>query len=242
MTMIILAVETSSQPGSIALLNGNTLLYEKSLEPGKHTTQTLIPEVRRALDRVGSTPRDIELLATTTGPGSFTGLRISVTIAKALAYATGAAVIGLNTLEVIAHQGATVDGKLAVLIDAQRGEFFSATFRVTGGQVVPEEPTRIVDRKTWLDERRHGETVCGTGLARIAEDIPHLRVVNRELWQPRASTVGRLAWTAFQSGRRDDPWTLTPNYFRLSAAEEWKARHSTSQIRTASLPERRLPD
>ena len=99
-----LAVESSSASGSIALLDGAGLVVESMLPSRPRIAQTLIPEMARLLRTVGWEVRDLELIAVVRGPGSFTGLRVGITAAKTLAYATGTAVIGVDTLEVLAFQ------------------------------------------------------------------------------------------------------------------------------------------
>ena len=110
--MRILALETSSSSGSIAVMEDDRVLGESAFDPGQRTAQSFAPAVRRQLEAVDWLPRDIQLVAVALGPGSFTGLRIGVTAAKTLAYAVGAEVIGANTLKVIAWQ--TPQGDLPV--------------------------------------------------------------------------------------------------------------------------------
>ena len=102
--MRILALETSLQGGSIALLEADQLAWQTDLPTDKRTAQTLVPAIREALENLGWSSRDVELVAVASGPGSFTGLRIGVTTAKVFAYAAGSQIIDLNTLEVIAAQ------------------------------------------------------------------------------------------------------------------------------------------
>ena len=102
--MIVLALETSALAGSVALFHGDRLLVQRELDSTRRSAQTLAPALAELLAAAGLTPRDVRLVATTVGPGSFTGLRVGVTTAKTFAYAVGAEVLGLNTLEVIAAQ------------------------------------------------------------------------------------------------------------------------------------------
>ena len=101
---------------------------------------------------------DVALVAVTQGPGSFTGLRIGVTTAKALGYATGAGVMGLNTLEVMAarHLLGTSSSPTTVphdvVLDAHRNQLFTARYRRQETRLLRELPTRIVDREAWLQE------------------------------------------------------------------------------------------
>jgi tRNA threonylcarbamoyladenosine biosynthesis protein TsaB len=164
----------------------------------------------------------------TTGPGSFTGLRVGIVTAKTFAYAAGCDVIGVETLQVIAAQ-CPHEGDLAAVIDAQRNQVYSAWFRVGhDGRTHPIRPARIVDREDWLASLRPGSIVAGPGLrrGRLLDRLPKdVRVAEESVWPPLAATVGRLAWRDYREGRRDDLWKLAPQYYRKSAAEEkWEQR------------------
>ncbi len=104
MTPRILALETSGTSGSVAALEGDRLLAEVSLAPSLRSARSLAPGIAKLLAEVGWKPRDVGIVAVTTGPGSFTGLRVGLTTAKSFAYAVGAQVLGINTLEVLAEQ------------------------------------------------------------------------------------------------------------------------------------------
>src|SRR5437773_12166637 len=100
--MRVLALETSGTAGSVAVLDDEQLLTAVALDPAQRTARTLAPAIRDVLKHVGWAPTDVQLVAVTAGPGSFTGLRLGVTTAKTFAYAAGCEVLGVNTLEVIA--------------------------------------------------------------------------------------------------------------------------------------------
>src|SRR5208337_2248427 len=108
----ILALETSELTGSVAVAADGKVLAELQLDPQQRSAQWLAPAIRSLLERVGWQPREIGLIAVTIGPGSFTGLRVGVATAKILAYATGAQVLGIGTLEAIAT--AAPDGVVAI--------------------------------------------------------------------------------------------------------------------------------
>ncbi len=102
--MRILALETSGTSGSVAVLEGSSQVAQLILPPGQRSARSLVPTIQDLLGRVGWEMSQIGLVAVTSGPGSFTSLRIGVSTAKALAYAVGAEIIGVNTLGVIARQ------------------------------------------------------------------------------------------------------------------------------------------
>ena len=220
--MYTIALETSSTAGSLALLQDSTLVHEIALPRQTRTAQTFAPALQQALRQAGWSPRQVDLFAICRGPGSFTGLRIAVTAAKVYAYATGCHVLGLNTLEVIAAQATAEAGMhIWTVLDAQRGQLFAARFlRVPEGvQLVGK--TRVLDIDPWLAGLRSGDTVSGPGLRGCQTRVPgNVHVVDPQRWAPRAATVGRLAGERFQAGERQDAWSLIPEYFRLSAAEE----------------------
>jgi tRNA threonylcarbamoyladenosine biosynthesis protein TsaB len=224
--MRTLALETSGPAGSVAALDGEQLLAAATLDPAQRTARVLAPAIRDVLRQVGWRPADVQLVAVTAGPGSFTGLRLGVTTAKTFAYAAGCEVLGVNTLEVIASQAPPECSPLEVVLDAQRQQLFAGTLaRSPSGQLTWLSPTRIVDIEEWLAqwlaERSASSWTTGPLLEKIAHRLgPAVRPVDRPLWQPTAAAAGLLALRHYRAGRRDDVFQLVPQYFRRSAAEE----------------------
>jgi tRNA threonylcarbamoyladenosine biosynthesis protein TsaB len=222
----ILAIETSGRHGSVAALVGEALaakpIGQIVLTPDQRTAQALAPALKQLLAAAGWSPKDVELVAVAVGPGSFTGLRIGVTTAKAFAYAVGAEVIGVNTLCALAAQAPPSKSPLWTITDAQRQELFAAKFSV--GENLDIRALRdaaIIPQDRWLAELQPGDRVIGTALNRLASRLPaNIESLPEEYWQPMAIAVGQVAWQAYQAGQRDDVWKLAPNYYRLSAAEE----------------------
>jgi tRNA threonylcarbamoyladenosine biosynthesis protein TsaB len=233
--MRILAIETSGQAGSVAALVGKgdaaagelELVGEAAVGGGARTAQALAPLAKDLLASANWPADSINLVAVAVGPGSFTGLRIGVTMAKTFAYAVGAQVIGVNTLEVVAEQARNGAGRLWAVMDAQRQELFAAKF------IASEDPrrltcgreTQILSQTEWIAALEAGNMVTGPGLRRLGVPLlPGVVTVDAALWQPMAATVGRIGWRDFQAGRRDDVWKLMPLYYRPSAAEEKAVR------------------
>lgn len=224
--MRILAIETTGRQGSLAALEGNsamaTLLREVRLDGGR-TAQVLAPALESLLAEVGWAARSIELVGVAVGPGSFTGLRIGVTTAKTYAYAVGAQIIGVETMEVLAAQAPPGPGPLWTVMDAQRQELFVARFLARQNGLVRESGTRIISQEEWLAGLQSGECATGPPLGRLKPRLPSdVAVLPEDCWQPMATAVGQVAWQAFQRGERDNVWKLAPRYYRLSAAEEKK--------------------
>ena len=188
---------------------------------------------------------DLDLICLDNGPGMFTGLRVAVVTAKALAYASGTDLIAVNTLAAIAAQAfaglgnasmSDTESPVSVVTNAQRQQLFAGTYEQTSEwEVRPVEKTvqandagtgntQIKTRQQWLDQLDSQVFVTGSGLKPLldllAEDYPQVTVVPENCWELKASSVGRLAWKRYQQGQRDDLWELSPAYFRPSAAEE----------------------
>lgn len=225
MQLITLALETSGRETSVALLRDEETLSTGSLAPPLRTAAGLAPLMQGQIAAADLSLRDVDLIALPVGPGSFTGLRVGVTTAKTLAYGLGCQVLGLNTLEVLAHQVPAGIKSVWAVLDAQRGQLFAGKFVAAGDKWSIDQPTKIVDFEPWLDHIGPEDHVSGAGLQRVEDRLPaHIRLVDRAHWMPQASSVGRLGVRKFAAGQRDDLWTLVPQYYRPSAAEEKRRR------------------
>lgn len=221
--MRILSIETSGRSGSVAALVGNNLLAQIELDPRERSAAGLAPAVRQALAQSGWPPRSFQLVAAAVGPGSFTGLRIGITTAKVLAYAAGAECLGIDTLDTIAAQvpGEIDRERVVAAIDAGRREVFTKRFVRQASGWMADEPSAIEPIEVWLARLSPGDAVSGPAIEMLAGRLPSgMLVVDAQLWQPMAATVGRLAAARYAAGERGDVWKLAPVYLRRSAAEE----------------------
>lgn len=229
----MICLETTERIGSLAAFDGERLLAERTLDPQGRTAQTLAPGMVQLAKSCGWTLREVDLIAVAAGPGSFTGLRIGVTAAKTLAYAAGAKLVGVNTLEAIARRwldegaDAAESGRthrLWAVMDAQRGEVFAACFSIASGvatAIRPVHATAIWSKSDWLAQFEPGDRLSGPVLERLRGELPaSVHFVEPHLWHPTAAAVGRVAIGQFAAGQSVSPFDLLPEYFRKSAAEE----------------------
>jgi tRNA threonylcarbamoyladenosine biosynthesis protein TsaB len=221
-----LALETSGHSAGVAVLRDEATLAEAATAERERSAAALTPLVQATLATAGIRLRDVELIAVTDGPGSFTGLRVGVTTAKTLAYALGCEVLSIDSLRVVAEQSPSDVHRCWAIIDAHRQQLFAALFvRDSTGAWQRAMETAIVDINTWLAGLSADTHVSGPGLRRVLDQHPAgIPVVDAACWTPRASTVGILAAKDVQAGRRDDLWHLAPQYHRPSAAEEKRPR------------------
>jgi tRNA threonylcarbamoyladenosine biosynthesis protein TsaB len=166
----------------------------------------------------GVTPDRVEGLAVSLGPGSFTGLRVGVSLAKGLAFGWKKPLIGIPTLEVVARQVRERGDAMVPLIDAKRGDVYWAVFN-SGGEPRSEascDPPQAV--RAWIENHSGQSNVltgAGLQLHRAAlEGTAHAMMAPEDQWMPRAETVALMAEERLQAGKKDDPSSLAPLYLR----------------------------
>lgn len=225
--MRTLSIDTSLADGSVAALDRDRWVSLALDSTVRHATH-LGTLVTRATAELGWRLRDVELVAVVRGPGSFTGLRVGVATAKAIAWSSGARLVAVSGFAVIASRTTAWLGAsqpIEVAFDAGRGDVFAARVTWVEGSPHPwhADPPVIESFDTWLDRLPRGCVASGPALA-----------VGRERLEPRgdvrvppagacggdALDAARLAITAAEHGVHDDPRTLVPDYIRPSYADE----------------------
>ncbi len=227
--MRILAIETSTRDGEVAALQDSTLLASQTVPKSARLTAGLLPAIDHLLQKVGWSPKQLELVAVDIGPGSFMGTRIGLTAAKTIAYTVGCELIPVVSVDVVARAiPTTAAERLQVGFDAARGEVFAGTFVPSNGRWKRTDLT-IVPLKNWLTTATEQTLLAGPIVLQDIPDLPVQRLAPRELCRPRAEFVGRLALEQYRPGTQTDYWVLEPLYLRPSAAEEKLARKQSPQ-------------
>lgn len=224
--MLILAFESSAKAASAALLRDGVLLAESFQNHGKTHSATLMPMAQQILRDCEFTAADLDCVAVSRGPGSFTGIRIGVAAAKGLAWAAEKPCCGVSTLEAMAYQMRHQAGLLCPVMDARRAQVYNALFLSDGWTL-----TRLTeDRAISLEELKKdlentekpiilvgdGSKLCYNTLNPV---LPGLVCPPLHLEMQRASGVAMAAMVQVEQGLTVSPEALTPNYLRLSQAE-----------------------
>ena len=227
--MLTLTIDTSGLVGSLGLYHGQTRLEDRRLELGQRHGQTLIPEIHSLLERHQLRPQDVELLAVSVGPGSFTGLRVGIVCAKTWAYATGCKLAAIGTLEAVAA-GTTVTGnRLHVIADAQRGDVFLQEFTAESNRWKTDGPIRIVPVAEWSPTLT-GVLVSGPGIEKFGKELSQAQLAPDSTWHPQGVALAQLATEHAAQGKFADMWTLEPIYLRRSSAEDkWDLRKAAAR-------------
>lgn len=227
--MIVLGIETSGLEGSLALLRDSDLLGEKRMnQPGRRHAQTLVSEAQELLSANGLNPRDVNLVAISRGPGSFTGLRVGMVFAKTFAYAADSRFTEIDTFEVIAMNLAEGIDRAFIIEDAQRDDLFVGEYVRTASNVWSlQSPIRIVSREEFVRNCSSTDFVTGPGVKKVEEEERQgMWLVDPEIYQPTARVVAELALrnsmmkNTESSAMNADFWKAVPFYLRQSAAEE----------------------
>ena len=130
--MHVLGVDTATQRASVAVVAGDAILAELTMDSRSHAA-SIVPLIEAVLQQAACTVEALDAIAVSAGPGSFTGLRVGLSVAKGIACATGARVVPIPTLEALAHVAPTAAGVVCPLLDARKGELYAACFERTGG-------------------------------------------------------------------------------------------------------------
>jgi tRNA threonylcarbamoyladenosine biosynthesis protein TsaB len=228
----VLALETATERSSVALCENGVPTTEISLRHGRDLSRVLTTAIQTCAQLSGQDLGSISAVAVSSGPGSFTGLRIGITAAKALAFALSVPAIGIPTLESLALQVTDQPAYTIVpVLDARRHEVFTAQFcsgvdgsllRISPDVLLPLSEMASYSQasaENGIDESvvfaLAGDRV--EEIHRILSEIPKARVVRA--W-PSAASIGFLASCRLQSGQTVDPMELSPVYLRRSYAEE----------------------
>ncbi len=216
--MKILAIETTQRQGSIALLEPECFEFHHRLPADNRSAATLAPAIKALCEKHNWTLTDVDLIAVTSGPGSFTGLRVGIVTAKTLGWALNKQVTGINTLDAIAIQSSQ-NGELEVVMDAQRNEVFTRRYLIEEGKMPqPLNDVTILDDQLWASQLPAGCRISGPVLKKLKETLPsNIEIEDEANWAPRAESVAKLAQFAIPLA---SPLQLMPQYFRRSAAEE----------------------
>lgn len=222
--MLTLTIDTSGLVGSLGLYHGQTPLEDRRLELGQRHGQTLIPEIYSLLERHQLRPNDVELLAVSVGPGSFTGLRVGIVCAKTWAYATGCQLAAIGTLEAVAAGTPVTSSRLHVIADAQRGDVFLQEFTAESNRWKSAGPIRIVPVAEW-SQTLADVLVSGPGIEKFGKELAHAQLAPESAWHPQGVALAQLADAQAARSEFADMWTLEPIYLRRSSAEDkWDQR------------------
>ena len=217
---MLVAIDTATGYASLALHDGFQVRVEHTWESQRRHTVELVPRLMAALEQVGLGIQHLSGVAVTRGPGSFTGLRVGVAVAKGLALARGLPVVGVPTLDVVAAAQGRDRRPLCAVLQAGRRRICVAAYRWRAGEWRIREAPRLTTWSTLVEQTAVPTLFCGEidpagadALAVLGELAVLLPAAAR---LRRAGFLAEIAWRRLKRGETDDPATLAPIYLQIS--------------------------
>ncbi len=213
--MLILALDTATDQGLLALVEGETPLVEHSLESAGTFLSRLLPGVAAVFAAAGRDPGDLGAIGVSVGPGNFTGLRIGLATAKALAWSLRCPLVPVPTMEVLAARFLFHPHPIGVILDAKRNEVFWSVYRCPDDRPLMEAgPVRLP--LTELSRRLTPPlTLTGPFVGSLPIPLPDgVVLAPPEMRYPRATDLARLARQRLEAGLTIAPQQLVPTYLR----------------------------
>lgn len=217
---MLLAVDTSTTQVGLALYNGAQVIGEFAWRSGQRHTTELAPAIADLLKRCGLTMGDVHALGVALGPGSFTSLRVGLALVKGLALSKQIPLVGIPTLDILAHAQPASELPLAVAIQAGRSRFALGWYKSSGKVWQAQGGERIATLEEMNAEVESLSIVCGEF---SAEERLQLNNINIKLASPalsvrRPAILAELAWVRWQAGDVDDAASLAPIYLQTDGS------------------------
>ncbi|WP_461202851.1 tRNA (adenosine(37)-N6)-threonylcarbamoyltransferase complex dimerization subunit type 1 TsaB [Anoxybacillus sp. TBDG-1] len=227
--MKVLAIDTSTFVMGIAIVDGQVVKGEMITNLKKNHSIRVMPAIEALLQECEISPQDLDRIVVAKGPGSYTGVRIGVTIAKTLAWTLNIPLVGISSLEVMAANAKYFDGLIVPLMDARRGQIYTGLYKVEGDNIQSIVADRVILATEWANElKSYNEPILLVGNDSMLHEAVFVETLGRSvqvapatLHNPRSS---ELAWLGINR-EPEDIHTFVPNYIRLAEAEaNWLAR------------------
>jgi len=226
--MRVLGIDTSGYANSIGIIDGEQVLSDFTFEARNDSLEKIITHIDSVLKSANLTLGDVQGFGIGLGPGSWTGIRIGVTVGKILAHSTGKPVAGIPTLEVLAGNANNPSALVCPVISAgPKDMVYAAFYRVNNGVISREGEYYVGDSKGLLQMVKEPTVFVGSEASRLVGQSPgssHILIEAVE-GTPKGSMVASLAVARLQRGDSDDPLSLTPLYLKESTARAFQNKY-----------------
>lgn len=225
--MKVLSLDSATESATCAIVEDSRLLGEITINNAKQHSVILMNLIDTLLQRLKLDINDIDGFAVSEGPGSFTGLRIGASVIKGLSMGTGKPFAAVSTLDALAYNMAYTSGIVCPMLDALRGNVYTATYKYSGENLIELNPKTIISLEDLLKELAHSnESVCFLGDCiekyknLILSYIPKAIFAPNNLNVARASSLGELALKKLKEDKCENLYSFAPSYLRKSQAEQ----------------------
>jgi tRNA threonylcarbamoyladenosine biosynthesis protein TsaB len=213
---MLLAIDTSTSWISLALFDGTFIHDELTWESQHHHTVELSPAVKQIFRQTGTTPKMLTGIAVATGPGSFTSLRIGLSLAKGFALALNLPIVGVPSLDIIAASQPVEELPMIAVLHAGRKRLAFVPYKAVGRRWEAQAEPAVIDPKDLVKTITEPTLVCGE-LSEEDRSIIGRRWKNAIIASPahslrRAGFLAEIGWNKLMQNQADDPRYLTPIY------------------------------
>lgn len=232
--MYILGIDTATRVAGAAVIGDDRLIAERFIHNLQTHSQNIIPMIQQVIDDSGITPQDLDGIAVTGGPGSFTGLRIGMSVAKAMALVLNIPVAAISTLEVLAWNLYRTEGLICPVLDAKKNEVYTCIYKSVDSGIAELIKPAALSLDALIKELSRFEgpvTFLGDAVP-VYGDIIRERLGQQALFAtkvnsfPRASAAAELALARITESNPGDSTFLQPVYLRKSEAEiTWEQKN-----------------
>jgi len=222
--MKVLAIDTSNLVMGIAITAGSTVIGETITNLKKNHSVRAMPAISELLEECGIKPNELDKIVVAKGPGSYTGVRIGVTIAKTLAWSLNIPLVGVSSLEILAANGRYFNGSISPIFDARRGQVYTGLYSTLKlGDLVCVKEDRILLLTDWIEQLKATQSdilFLGNDLELHREAIA-TEMGNQAVFAPFTGFNPRPSELALIGMNREheNVHTFVPNYIRLAEAE-----------------------
>lgn len=222
--MIVLGIETATPVCGVAIGREDSVLVERSLNVGTHHAERLLPMIRDALGEAGMGLRDLDGIAVSIGPGSFTGLRIGLSTAKSLCWSAGLPLVAVPTLEAMAAQFPHAACPVCPALDARKKEIYAALYDTSSGSPRALIAPAAVSPVPFVSSLTGPTLFVGDGARLYRREVvavlgERARFAPPPLDRPFAASVAALGLSRLGRGETEDLARVEPVYLRKSEAE-----------------------
>lgn len=220
--MKVLGIDTSTLATTISVLDLDELICEYTVNTKKTHSQKLMVMIENMLKVSDMNINDIDLIAVCEGPGSFTGLRIAMATAKAIAHANNLDIISVDSLEVLARNIEITDKKICCIIDAQKTQVYNGIYKYENDKLIPLKKIDVLDIDELLENLDEEFIIVGEATKKYKEKInaKNIKIASRQNNVNRASSLCEIAIEKYKKGEDiKNCYQVNPRYIRKSQAE-----------------------
>ena len=239
-----LGIEASSLVSSVALMDEHNLIGELTIQAGLTHSEQLVPHIDMLLRASQVERNELKGIVVSIGPGSFTGLRIGMGTAKAMAYALQIPLYGVMTMDSLAHNVSYTDHTICTVIGAQKKHVYAGIYQYEDHELVCKEEPFVIPASDLLDRFRANDDkvlFLGDGIKRIEklleEKDTNLTILDISQRIPKASSLLLAGRKLIDTNEVSDPMDMVPYYIRRSEAEVlWEERHKDNPAMLSQNP------